>query len=117
MQSVADVLVLEGRPAYAWKRTFHVSDLGRAGFDDVEFGWGKAVYGGAADDALNEFPAGANFFQRRKNDRGEDETFVGIYLPGDCTACYKKEVEALTTTTTKLPVESAPVPAALRARY
>jgi hypothetical protein len=117
MQSVADVLVLEGRPAYAWKRTFHVSDLGRAGFDDVEFGWGKAVYGGAADDALNEFPAGANFFQRRKNDRDEDETFVGIYLPGDCTARYKKEVEALTTTTTtKLPKELAPL-TALRARY
>jgi hypothetical protein len=94
-----------------------VSDLGHAGFDDVEFSWGKAVYGATADDALNEFSAGANFLHRRKNDRGEVETFVGIYLPEDCTARYKKKVEALTTTTTtKMPMELAPL-TALRARY
>jgi hypothetical protein len=86
-----------------------VSDLGHAGFDDVEFGWGKAVYGAAADDALNEFSAGANFLHRRKNDRGEVETFVEVR--------YKKKVEALTTTTTtKMPMELAPL-TALRARY
>ncbi|KAM0821299.1 hypothetical protein ACQ4PT_072347 [Festuca glaucescens] len=115
MQSLADRMVLEGRPVPEAKRTFTVSDLSNVGLEDVDFGWGKAVYGGPPMNALYQLPGGATFFRRRKNDRGEEETYGAIYIPGDCTERYMKEVEALTTIT-KLPTESAPA-ATLRARY
>ncbi|KAM3262790.1 hypothetical protein ACQJBY_053107 [Aegilops geniculata] len=120
MRSAADVMVVEGRPGIARKRSFGVSDVRHAGFDEAEFGWGKPVYGGVITDAHR---GGASFLMRGKNDGGEDETFVGIYLPGDCTARYRMEVEALTAAAAtaknmQLHMEEASsAPLALRARY
>ncbi|KAK1632711.1 hypothetical protein QYE76_007026 [Lolium multiflorum] len=108
MQSLADRMVLEGRPVPEAKRTFTVSDLSNVGLEDVDFGWGNAVYGGPPMNALYQLPGGATFFRRRKNGSGEEETYGAIYLPKDCVARYMKEVEALTTTITET---------ALRARY
>ncbi|XP_044378543.1 benzyl alcohol O-benzoyltransferase-like [Triticum aestivum] len=120
MRSAADVMVLEGRPVSARKRTFGVSDVRHARFDEAEFGWGKPVYVGVITDAHR---GGATFLMRGKDDRGEDETFIGIYLPGDCTTRYRMEVEALTAAAATAKnmqlhmeeVSSAPL--ALRARY
>uniref|UniRef100_M8BL28 Uncharacterized protein n=1 Tax=Aegilops tauschii TaxID=37682 RepID=M8BL28_AEGTA len=120
MRSAADVMVQEGRPVSARKRTFGVSDVRHAGFDEAEFGWGKPVYAGVITDAHR---GGATFLMRGKNERGEDETFIGIYLPGDCTARYRMEVEALTAAAAtaknmQLHMEEASsAPLALRARY
>jgi hypothetical protein len=84
---------------------FTVSDLSHVWLHDADFGWGKAFYGGPPMYALYQLPGGANFFGRRKNNRGQDETFGAIYIPRDCTTKFNKEVEALTTTTTKVPME------------
>jgi hypothetical protein len=41
LQSVADLMVLKGRPLFAYNRTLMVSDLGLASKDDIDFGWGE----------------------------------------------------------------------------
>lgn len=48
MQSTTDLMVIKGRPYFNKLRLYLVSDVTRAGFRDVEFGWGKPVYGGPA---------------------------------------------------------------------
>ncbi|CAI9099109.1 OLC1v1035880C1 [Oldenlandia corymbosa var. corymbosa] len=49
MKSVADLMVLKGRPAHVVESAFLVSDLRRLGFDQVDFGWGEPVYAGIAE--------------------------------------------------------------------
>ncbi|CAN0859218.1 Benzyl alcohol O-benzoyltransferase [Linum grandiflorum] len=45
MRSVADFMVMTGRRCkYTRARSFSVSDVTRAGYDEVDFGWGKAAY-------------------------------------------------------------------------
>ncbi|CAN0916002.1 Benzyl alcohol O-benzoyltransferase [Linum grandiflorum] len=47
MRSVADFNVLTGRRCkFRTVRSYELPDLTRAGFDEVDFGWGKATYGG-----------------------------------------------------------------------
>ncbi|KAK9126108.1 hypothetical protein Scep_014954 [Stephania cephalantha] len=41
VRSVADMMVERGRPHFAVARTYLVSDVTRAGFGEVDFGWGR----------------------------------------------------------------------------
>ncbi|KAJ6422529.1 hypothetical protein OIU84_027487 [Salix udensis] len=51
MRSVSSLMVTKGRPHFTVVRAYLVSDLRRAGFEEVDFGWGNAIYGGAAKEA------------------------------------------------------------------
>ncbi|CAM0914197.1 unnamed protein product [Alopecurus aequalis] len=97
--SVADLMVLEGRPLFAWKRTLILSDLSRTVMHDVDIGWGRAVYGGPARAGGGVLTGINTYILRQKNDKtGEEETVVPVYLPhGDCMEMFQNEVEALTT--------------------
>ncbi|TQD98854.1 hypothetical protein C1H46_015497 [Malus baccata] len=47
LRSMADLLVLRGRPQYSSTGSYlRVSDTTRAGFGDVNFGWGQPVFAG-----------------------------------------------------------------------
>ncbi|XP_044367654.1 benzyl alcohol O-benzoyltransferase-like [Triticum aestivum] len=54
-QSVADTLVLRGRPRFTMARTYLVTDLTRSNLNEVDLGWGKPVYGGPATTTLATF--------------------------------------------------------------
>ncbi|WCJ27732.1 Alcohol acyl transferase 1 allele GSd [Euphorbia peplus] len=55
MRSLADLMVIKGRPWYSRTlRSFVVSGIGHLRFDEVDFGWGRAVYGGPAK-AMQKF--------------------------------------------------------------
>ncbi|KAG5524593.1 hypothetical protein RHGRI_031311 [Rhododendron griersonianum] len=47
-RSVADLMVIKGRPLYTVAGNFIVVDVWRLGFETMDFGWGKPVYGGIA---------------------------------------------------------------------
>ncbi|KAF7110372.1 hypothetical protein CFC21_110488 [Triticum aestivum] len=94
--SVADLMVLRGRPLFALSRTYIVSDVSHAGFKSVDFGWGEAVYGGPAKGGEGPIPGVTNYFSRSKNGKGEEGTVVPISLPKDAMDKFHLEVEGLT---------------------
>ncbi|XXG75458.1 hypothetical protein AAC387_Pa08g0020 [Persea americana] len=96
MQSVADLMVLRGRPHFTVVRTFLVSDVTRAGFGEVDFGWGKAVYGGPAKGGVGAIPGVASFYIPFSNAKaGEDGIVVPICLPGPAMERFVGELEAM----------------------
>lgn len=97
LQSVADLMVLRGRPLFALSRTYIVSDVSHAGFKSVDFGWGEAVYGGPAKGGEGPLPGVTNYFSRSKNVKGEEGTVVPVCLPVDAMEKFQLEVEGLTT--------------------
>ncbi|OAY70821.1 Benzyl alcohol O-benzoyltransferase [Ananas comosus] len=86
--SVADYLVERGRPRFAVARTYLVSDITNAGFGDVDFGWGKGVYGGPPTANL------ATFHIRSKNAKGEEGILVPMCLPAPAMARFQQEIES-----------------------
>lgn len=94
--SVADLMVLTGRPLFAVSRTYIVSDVSHAGFKSVDFGWGEAVYGGPAKGGEGPLLGVTNYFSRAKNGKGEEGTVVPICLPKDAMEKFQLEVEGLT---------------------
>ncbi|OAY71902.1 Benzyl alcohol O-benzoyltransferase [Ananas comosus] len=70
MQSAVDYLVSNGRPHFAVAKTYIVSDVTRAGFEDVDFGLGEGVYGGPAKGGEGEILGVANYITRARTARG-----------------------------------------------
>ncbi|XP_020236189.1 methanol O-anthraniloyltransferase [Cajanus cajan] len=97
--SIADLMVLKGRPMYKTRGNYLIGDTTHVGFSDVDFGWGSPIYGG---------PAGAipfvSFFGRFTNSEGEDGIVVPILLPHHV---MKRFLYELVKIITKDPVEKS----------
>ncbi|PSS01272.1 Methanol O-anthraniloyltransferase [Actinidia chinensis var. chinensis] len=91
LRSVADFLVTKGRPLYTVSGNYIVSDTTRVGFDTIDFGWGKPVYGGLA----RAFPL-ISFYARFKDNRGEDGTMVLMCLPETAMERFQEELKKMT---------------------
>ncbi|KAI5001758.1 hypothetical protein ZWY2020_026408 [Hordeum vulgare] len=74
--SMADYLVLHGRPALAAANLFTLTDLRRIGFDRVDFGWGEPVYAGEARSML-----WLSSLITIKNGGGQNVVAVPVALP------------------------------------
>ncbi|XP_058191500.1 alcohol acyltransferase 1-like [Rhododendron vialii] len=85
-RSVADLMVIKGRPLYTMVGNFFVSDLRRLGFETVDFGWGKPVYGGSA----GSFPL-ISFYMNFK-----DGIVVPICLPIPVMERFEEELKKIT---------------------
>lgn len=96
MKSVADLMVIRGRPHFAVVRSYLVSDVTRAGFGEVDFGWGEAAYGGPAKGGVGAIPGVASFYIPFKNKRGEKGIVVPICLAANAMEVFVKELEMMT---------------------
>ncbi|XP_028755979.1 methanol O-anthraniloyltransferase-like [Neltuma alba] len=92
LSSVADLMVLKGRPKYRTNGNYLVADSSRVEFHKVDFGWGKPVYGG---------PAGAipcvSFYAAFRNMKGENGIVVPILLPRKAMRRFLSAVEKMTS--------------------
>ncbi|XVE62366.1 hypothetical protein DITRI_Ditri06bG0112500 [Diplodiscus trichospermus] len=91
MKSVADLMVTKGRPNFTMVRSCLVSDVTRAGFGDVDFGWGKAAYGGPAKGAVGV----STKFIPFKNKKGEAGIVLPIILPTQAMEIFVKELDGI----------------------
>jgi len=89
--SVADLMVTRGRLLYTRKGNFIVSHTAQLGFDKVDFGWGKPVYGGPAE-AVSLISFFSSF---RDNERG-DGILTAICLPGLAMQRFEDELKKIT---------------------
>ncbi|KAG5524580.1 hypothetical protein RHGRI_031298 [Rhododendron griersonianum] len=86
IKSVADLMMIKGRPLYTMAGNFIVSDVRRLGVDTVDFGWGKPVYGGSA----GAFPV-SSFYMNFK-----DGIVVPICLPELVMERFEEELKKMT---------------------
>jgi hypothetical protein len=77
IKSAADLMVLKGRPHYTTVWSFLIADATRVGLGDIDFGWGKAVYGGP----IGAPPCTSFHVSGLKNSYGEEGILVPILLP------------------------------------
>ncbi|KMZ62258.1 putative Benzyl alcohol O-benzoyltransferase [Zostera marina] len=108
MRSLADLLVIRNKPHFTAVRTYLVSDVTRAGFGDVDFGWGKAAYGGPAKGGVGAIPGLASFFIPSTNSKGENGIVVPVCLPPAAMESFILQVETLTKETIDMFVQSTP---------
>ncbi|CAL5435880.1 unnamed protein product [Camellia sinensis] len=93
LRSVADLMVIKGRPSYTLEanKDYIVSDTTRAGFDKVDFGWGKLVFGGVPR-AISLI----SVFSRFRDIRGgEDGIVVPICLPESVMDRFEQELKKM----------------------
>ncbi|CAI0395281.1 unnamed protein product [Linum tenue] len=95
MRSVADTMAVTGRRHFTVVRSYLVSDVTRAGFDAVDFGWGKAAYGGPAKGGVGAIPGVASFYIPFTNKEGEKGIVLPICLPAEAMERFVSELEAM----------------------
>ncbi|CAN1132382.1 Benzyl alcohol O-benzoyltransferase [Linum perenne] len=95
MRSVADLMATNGRRHFTVVRSYLVSDVTRAGFDVVDFGWGQAVYAGPAKGGVGAIPGVASFYIPFTNKEGEKGIVLPICLPAEAMEIFVKELEGM----------------------
>ncbi|XP_031125299.1 methanol O-anthraniloyltransferase-like [Ipomoea triloba] len=94
VRSVVNFLVSNGRPPLLRSRSsIAVTDLSRLGFDEMDFGWGKPVYGGTMDGGAS---ATAITHARYRNSDGEDGVLVPVFLPPAAMKKFEEEMKKFT---------------------
>ncbi|XP_077244714.1 benzyl alcohol O-benzoyltransferase-like [Tasmannia lanceolata] len=94
VESVADLLVLRGRPHFAVVNAYLVSDLTHAGLERVDFGWGRPLYGSVPNAGVGNIEGVASFYIPFRNVEGEDGILVPLCLPGPAMERFVVELEA-----------------------
>ncbi|XP_030472107.1 alcohol acyltransferase 17-like isoform X2 [Syzygium oleosum] len=91
VRSSIDVLVIKGRPKYTTVWNYVVADMTKVGFEEVDFGWGKPVYGGIP----GAFPL-ISIYVKYKTRKGEEGIVVPIMLPERAMQRFQQELEKMT---------------------
>ncbi|XP_058752895.1 benzyl alcohol O-benzoyltransferase-like [Vicia villosa] len=94
IQSVADFMVINERCLFTTVNSCIISDLTRAKFREVNFGWGEGVYGGVAKGGAGPFP-GITYIVPHKNAKGEECMMLPICLPSKVMKRFAKELDEI----------------------
>ncbi|MBA0632787.1 hypothetical protein Godav_001465 [Gossypium davidsonii] len=92
VKSVAALTVARGKRIHFPNviGTYIISDLTKAGFEDIDFGWGKAVFGGPM------IAVGVvSFLMPTKNKKGEVGSVTSVCLPAPAMERFAKELDML----------------------
>ncbi|KAK1307137.1 Benzyl alcohol O-benzoyltransferase [Acorus calamus] len=103
IRSTADLLVLRGKTHATAVGTFLVSDVTHAGFREVDFGWGEALYGGPAKSGVGPLPGFATFYISYRNREGEDGVVVPMCMPRPAMERFSAQFDKFTREPTAQP--------------
>ncbi|KAM0904408.1 hypothetical protein ACQ4PT_018019 [Festuca glaucescens] len=95
LRSVAALMVRRGRPQLALAHAYLVSDVSKAGFDGIDVGWGKPVYGGPMRCSLDTTPVVCSFLTPAKNTIGEEGIILPVCLPPPAMDKFVEEMSNL----------------------
>ncbi|KAK8638139.1 hypothetical protein V6N13_136579 [Hibiscus sabdariffa] len=92
VKSVAALMVIRGKRLHFPNviGSFFLSDLTKAGLEDVDFGWGKAVFTGTAKAVGTK-----SLFVQARNKKGEVGTSVAICLPAPAMERFAQELDKM----------------------
>eukprot|EP00253_Pinus_taeda_P011554 PITA_11554 len=93
MRSVIDLMEIEGRP-HLVVGSFVVSDVTKIGFGDVDYGWGRAAFGGPAKGGVGV--PGLSFFIPYRNTSGVQGILVPVCLPPAAMERLEAEINEAT---------------------
>ncbi|GMJ11309.1 hypothetical protein like AT5G17540 [Hibiscus trionum] len=90
VKSVAALMVIRGKRLLFPNviGSFIISDITKMGLEDVDFGWGKAVFAGTA-----KAEGVISYFVQAKNKKGEVGTSVAICLPAPAMERFAEEMD------------------------
>ncbi|GMY07717.1 benzyl alcohol O-benzoyltransferase-like [Fagus crenata] len=94
VRSFIDLVVTKGRPHTTIVQSYVVSNTVRVGLC-VDYGWGKAVYGGVAKIFERPSLSATTFYIQVKNSRGEDGIMVPMCLPTLAMERFVNEVHSV----------------------
>ncbi|TYK00936.1 benzyl alcohol O-benzoyltransferase-like [Cucumis melo var. makuwa] len=95
MKSVADFMVINGRPNLTAVRSYAVSDVTKTDFEKLDFGWGKPIFGGPAMGGVATVPGLTSFYISYKNKKGEQGIVVPFSLPVQAMERFVVELDAV----------------------
>ncbi|KAJ0519135.1 putative benzyl alcohol O-benzoyltransferase [Helianthus annuus] len=87
IRSISDLMAFKGRLYFTDINAYTVSDLTSARFDEVDIGWGKAAYGGAAKGR-----PGMSYLVPYTNNKGEPGIAIPVCLPSGVMERFVKEL-------------------------
>ncbi|KAH6760833.1 hypothetical protein C2S51_017782 [Perilla frutescens var. frutescens] len=90
-RSAIDYIATMGRPSLHSPWNFIVSDVSRIGFDEVDLGWGKPVYGGTMDGGTFD----TTIYGRYRNREGEGVVVAAMALPAAVMERFENELRRL----------------------
>ncbi|KAJ4825687.1 hypothetical protein Tsubulata_041412, partial [Turnera subulata] len=94
MRSVAALMAARGDSLARPKRSYIVSDIRHVGFQDVDFGWGKAAFCGVARAGAEDYPD-VTYVMSFTNKKGETGIVVPLCLPALAMHRFEKELEII----------------------
>ncbi|KAI3743373.1 hypothetical protein L1987_61080 [Smallanthus sonchifolius] len=90
IRSVSNLMTLKARLHFTAIRSYTVSDVTRAGFNAVDFGWGKAAYGGSGKCVV-----GVSHYIAYTNNKGESGIVVSMCLSSGVMDRFAKELNSM----------------------
>ena len=93
VRSYTDLVVIKDKLDVNRVRCYLPTDVTRVGFEEVDFGWGKAVYGGPANLWNGPNPKLASSYTSFSNGKGKNGIVVSILLPKLTHEIFMKELE------------------------
>ncbi|XP_010058390.2 alcohol acyltransferase 16 [Eucalyptus grandis] len=91
VRSFIDASVIKGGPNHTTVWDYVVADTTKVGFEAVDFGWGKPVYGGVA----GAVPL-ISIYVKYKTREGEEGIVAAIMLPERAMRRFQEELEKMT---------------------
>ncbi|KAJ4724399.1 Benzyl alcohol O-benzoyltransferase [Melia azedarach] len=92
IRSVMDLIEIKGRRSkYPTRANFIISDVSKIGFERVDLGWGKPVFGGMAGAVSPQI----SFFLKYIKDDGESGILIPILLPPSNMERFEAEMKRM----------------------